>query len=98
MRELLERAAKNAGYKTFYWGDGTLMIMSEPYDATFNPADDDADAFRLMVDCELNATQLNHCAIVIGPAGTVQEFYVDHNNDKLAATRMAILRAAAGEA
>lgn len=92
-KQLLLDAAKAAGYLTESWHDSEAYI--DGMLSRWNPLTSDADAFRLMVDCELNATQLNHCSIVLAVAGAVQEYYSDHNNDKHAATRMAIVRAAA---
>ncbi len=85
-RELLEAAAKAAGYGVT-WDD----IMGEFTD-NWNPLTSDEDAFRLMVDCGMT-----------DPLSKSSErldfllFSVDHNNDKHAATRRAIVRAAAGE-
>lgn len=96
-KQLMERAAKAAGYKLFYWGDGTCMRMAEPYDAAWNPIESDADAFRLMVDCEIltNVEAMYSEAFTDPKKPIVRIYFDDHNNDKHAATRMAITKAAA---
>lgn len=100
-RELLELAAKAAGYEAWDWlgKDGLLNV----YDANgrhdcWNPLTDDGDAFRLAVKLHLN--------IFIGRQGTcvndgempLRNFPIaieHHGDDAYAATRRAIVRAAA---
>ena len=91
-RELLEAAAKAVGYEVTW--DERLAEFTEKtwFSYTWNPLTSDEDAFRLMVDCGMT-----------DPLSKSSErldfllFSVDHNNDKHAATRRAIVRAAAGE-
>ena len=114
-RELLELAAKAAGY-TLVWGDNYIVdgdnidCTDLPYvksdqqdeaDCFWNPLTDDGDALRLVVNLGLNveclagATQVNY----------VVNNYIRHCNvgrnegscdgDPYAATRRAIVRAAA---
>lgn len=77
-RELLERAAKAAGYVAVpnqigdkYWGD-------------WSPLTDDSDALRLAVKCNLLQSALLSSCLSSEPDG-----------DPYAATRRAIVRAAA---
>ncbi len=100
-RELLEAAAKAVGYEVTW--DEKLGDFTEKkwFSYTWNPLTSDEDAFRLMVDCEMEVTiyitnvRVEHPDAT--PRGAVTERYSDHNNDKHAATRRAIVRAAAGE-
>lgn len=96
-RELLELAAKEAGY-TCVWGQpgGVLWWRIDPDTARiWNPLADDGDAFRLAVKCFL--------VIDIGPVSvSVHENngrrdigFEWHGYDPNAATRRAIVRAAA---
>ena len=81
-RELLEAAAKAAGggFVIGYW----------------NPLTDDGDALRLTVKLGLAVSveyQFGSTSVLWGPpTGHVRE---DHGNDPYAATRRAIVRAAA---
>jgi hypothetical protein len=99
-KQLLERVAKAAGYDFEIlhgkaWKDGWICFANEdPWD----PLEDDADAFRLMVDCNINVEFWDHkvgAAILDYFPDENPVFYADHSNDKHAATRMAIVRAAA---
>lgn len=111
-RELLEKAAKAAGYEPRFWGDSDgwwTLIPGEPRGRYWNPIDDDGDAFRLAVklkmlvgkgecDCCIEA----HCEEFDEP---IRVRYSDsfrdcETTDPYAATRLAIVRAAAaiGEA
>jgi len=93
-RELLELAAKAAGmpHSDSQWSE---------YDAEYvpwNPLDDDGDALRLAVKLRINSNfhaASVHCSklsSVSSPNVVIREFY---ENDPLAATRQAIVRAAA---
>lgn len=96
-KELLILAAKAAGYETYSWSD--KIVRTDRRDSIWNPLSDDGDALRLAVDlglyvqiCDLfNATVIEIKRITICEK---------HNTDKHAATRRAIVRAAAaiGEA
>lgn len=70
----------------------------------WNPLTSDADAFRLMVDCYITVHVGRHGARaeaydfkIMEYGSGVNELYEKHNNDKHAATRRAIVRAAAGD-
>ena len=85
-RELLEQAAKSAGINLVYdWG---FMSSTDKGLRFWNPLTDDGDALRLAVKLELDA------------AWYEKQVYVDYiveqyDNDPYAATRRAIVRAAA---
>jgi hypothetical protein len=84
-RELLELAAKAAGngFVIGYW----------------NPLTDDGDALRLAVKLSLDVLQnpvgQTTCCIVMGDDAQECEVLEDYNGDPYAATRRAIVRAAA---
>lgn len=98
-RELLEKAARAAGIKLLGWSDSW---SGEP-DATgfqtddfcrWNPLTDDGDALRLAVKLRL-CLFLEIPRIGIGPMVDGPEVYLDEGDDPYAATRRAIVRAAA---
>ena len=93
-RELLERAAKAAGVQGSWMpGDNFLLAGGGPYWA---PLDDDGAALRLAVRLSLdiftNDGDGGHTSVGGGTDVFVQE---KHGTDPLAATRRAIVRAAA---
>ena len=86
-KELLELAAKAAGYD-FYWMTGAYWLKTDdPFrDALWNPLTDDGDAFAL-------AVKLHLFWVIASPFNEVQ---IDQKHeDLLTATRRAIVRAAA---
>lgn len=98
-KQLLERAAKAAGYTFCADRDDNLVISSLAGWQQWNPINNDADAFRLMVDCGIDVTFNRHCLMAsrydflnMCRSDPVSE---EFNNNKHAATRMAIVRAAA---
>lgn len=100
-RELLELAAKAAGMVLGEWhGSGYWADMRDsPYGEVarhWNPLTDDGDALRLAVKLEMEVT---HGGDVVGVWFELQEsvdWLTEHiGNDRLAATRRAIVRAAA---
>ena len=93
-KQLLERAAKAAGYDVYFWSDKCAR-MDTHGTPNWNPIESDADAFRLMVDCSLMVLVFDLRVIVEDSGPLIKEQYADHNNDKHAATRLAIVRAAA---
>ena len=105
-RELLEAAAKAAGIKIdkseFNGGgkgnDGFDITGSAVLDwhnyKTWNPLTDDGDALRLAVKLKL-CLFLEIPRIGIGPMIDGPEIYLDEGDDPYAATRHAIVRAAA---
>ena len=96
-RELLEMAAKSAGIE--YDADSSkpnpisgvffglwLVIQGEPYQGQrryWNPLTDDGDALRLAVKLSIDVSQAQ------------VDYWDKHSNDPYAATRRAIVRAAA---
>jgi hypothetical protein len=98
-RELLELAAKAAGLEFDPTVQNKLGLIVVAEDAScqsdqklWNPLTDDGDALRLAVKLE----------IVIEPGDSWSDaggwstvYHCDHNNDPYAATRRAIVRAAA---
>ncbi|CAB3643339.1 hypothetical protein LMG26685_02153 [Achromobacter mucicolens] len=90
-RELLELAAKAAGLE-YHWvkvDGGSLMQASEPgsrSEESWNPLTDDGDALRLAVKLCITDLKLAVGALV---------FAEGFQEDKYAATRRAIVRAAA---
>ena len=100
-RELLELATKAIGV---HWQDFTLtLFMGEeelrewPYD--WNPLLNDGDALRLAVklwmSVDINDRRDLTDVIWTGCTESVIELHADHGGDKYAATRRAIVRAAA---
>lgn len=107
-RELLEMAAKAAGYKVHFAlmeqraiasPDAVALALSEPGNTWWNPLDDDGDALRLAVKLRLDVKQWNSLAI----AANSWDKHAEENTSTqcpYAATRRAIVRVAAklGEA
>jgi hypothetical protein len=99
-RELLEMAAKAAGWASWDWlaGDEFLNV----YDADgvhemFNPLTDDGDALRLAVKLRLDICRLHekHEAVCVWLDHAGDFIEEPHGSDPYAATRRAIVRAAA---
>jgi hypothetical protein len=103
-RELLELAAKAAGIKLGGETDSgfSIEIESEPYVATWNPLTDDGDALRLAVKLRLRLNrEINFGDDIVEVFGPEDDSMSCHcstestNGDPYAATRRAIVRAAA---
>jgi hypothetical protein len=105
-RELLEVAAKAAGIDAEWHSDDDADFYAE-HEGMFlkgarspdnnkywNPLTDDADALRLAVKLRL-VLFLEIPRIGIGPRMDGPEVYLDEGEDEYAATRRAIVRAAA---
>jgi hypothetical protein len=98
-RELLEKAAKAAGYvltwKTGYCKGGEFRgaFITEKDDA-WNPIDDDGDAQRLSVRLRMNVFHAGVSAFAMDEDGDF-ECREGHEKDPGAATRRAIVRLAA---
>jgi hypothetical protein len=95
-RELLEMAAKAAGLKIEkkYPATGFVLEGMHPNNR-WNPLDDDADALRLAVKLELDLS-LHGGFSLAGHIYRDQWHSVEgHGTDRYAATRRAIVRAAA---
>ena len=95
-KELLELAAKAAGIKGRSTSFG-FITMEAGYDADplyWKPLTNDGDAFRLAVKLGLLIdTNYNH-GVGVGSA-SFEEVFEDNSVDPYAATRRAIVRAAA---
>jgi hypothetical protein len=97
-RELLELAAKSAGIRINYWvydnDDDSPSVLESG--GIWNPLTDDGDALRLAVKLGLTIQHLtaNEEVVVSSYSGSSEayEFYL---SDPCAATRRAIVRAAA---
>lgn len=94
-RELLELAAKAAGI-TLEWDGNPEEWMPMYYEGktyhSWNPIDDDGDALRLAVKLGMGVCFGSNYVIV---RGSVQMPTVNNADDPYAATRRAIVRAAA---
>lgn len=97
-RELLELAAKAAGVKTVQVGNWVFAEYHDYLVGKWNPLTDDGDALRLAVRLGLTITIDNNLGGET-EAWRYAEHHIDvsqpHNNDPYAATRRAIVRAAA---
>ena len=105
-RELLELAAKATGYDalatTYGWdevGGGILLDANDPPE-TWNPLTDDGDALRLAVKLGIDvviSVERPARSAACPPKQIGAEYYLeeDHGEDPYAATRRAIVRAAA---
>jgi len=93
-RELLERAAKAAGYSIRFTSDGTCFRDGPDWMGQWSPLTDDGDEARLeaalMLDCRWWPDDVT--------VGTHSEMYADHGFDKQKARRYAGVRAAAAMA
>jgi hypothetical protein len=103
-RELLEAAAKACGIDGtygvasddyYYDGnvEGILTILPDGQSYVWNPLTDDGDALRLMVGLRMNV-HLDSNMVDVDPDG-ISWFSEAYGDDPLAATRRAIVRAAA---
>ncbi len=91
-RELLEAAAKAAGIE-FGWIHDTPRIRAEMGWTPWNPLTDDADALRLAVKLKMTVDVTDEAS----GAGAIGLKWCSepYKDDPLAATRRAIVRAAA---
>ena len=99
-RELLELAATAAGFNDAEWAAEKAAICTvqagKGFRPFWNPLNDDGDALRLAVKLKLKVYQAEFVAIVSlrMSQSYISENYED-NGDHYAATRRAIVRAAA---
>jgi hypothetical protein len=90
-RELLEAAAKAAGY----WAAEFNCPANLPH-KNWNPITDSGDAFELAVKLRLTINCSYDEVAICGQEFTQKEAFIERNGeDPLAATRRAIVRAAA---
>lgn len=108
-RELLEAAARAAGIDARLIGDGMRKILGSPTDPVWrsgwNPLTDDGDALRLAVECKADIAhnkgqQCEGVGIFRAPlhphhADMTMYAFEPYGDDRNAATRRAIVRAAA---
>lgn len=107
-RTLLELAAKAAGLGRIIWWEEqqTYQLIDQPNCPRWNPLTDDGDALRLAVKLRLSldhnhsadqqrwvASDRNGCEGCYDPVSCVEDEFEE--NDRDAATRRAIVRAAA---
>lgn len=108
-RELLEWAAKAAGIKIYESTDGTIQnrpvwvfsagggMGTMPYEEQWNPLRDDAQAMRLAVKLKLE-TEFGSNFVNVGTSDmNIGQWHLarESGDDLYAATRRAIVRAAA---
>lgn len=95
-RELLELAAKAAGYQIEDREGGALAIVRDGRWWLWNPLTDDGDALRLAVKLRLAIDIGIYLTSIDGPQEGQKEFVVEHHDGAaLRAVRRAIVRAAA---
>lgn len=102
-RELLEAAAKAAGLEPFNaWGKTFVMGDGSPPKAEWNPLTDDGDALRLAVKLRVDFMTTGHLidgtevvSVIFPVNGDCDSISEPHGSDPYAATRRAIVRAAA---
>jgi hypothetical protein len=96
-RELLELAAKAAGYSfvTFHGDDVTAWIGRDPL--AWNPLTDDGDALRLAVQLQFDLSLGHRGASVKNWGGRIiaEELCHQDSGEELPCARRAIVRAAA---
>jgi hypothetical protein len=102
-RELLELAAKAAGYVSHGYGElcggsPSLYLQEADFTGIWSPLTDDGDALRLAVKLQIHMAKYDNyvSACQLGPAWGGEVVVWDHEEpDPYAATRRAITRAAA---
>jgi len=100
-RELLELAAKAAGIHIIEWPGITYgeakdkALVDGSIDVWWNPLTDDGDALRLAVKLRMNVVITDAGPSVRGDRGPWCDEHCAANDDIFAATRRAIVRAAA---
>lgn len=100
-RELLELAAKAAGYTVCEsFRNGEFRVCGpDRLSFAWGPHTDDGDALRLAVKLDIHIEQNTSfkraCALWYGKRVLREELFEPWGDDKLAATRLAIVRAAA---
>lgn len=93
-RELLEQAANAAAIEIWFDDNGTPWFDGEHI--AWNPLTDDGDALRLAVKLEIDVDHiLGEVATICTNLKNMDFVYEDYRDDPYAATRRAIVRAAA---
>jgi len=91
-RELLELAAKAAGYEYAKHG-GYIVVDGIP--GNWNPLQDDGDALRLAVNLQIDVKHYGYYVVAWFEGGFIGTGKIPYGDDTYAATRRAIVRAAA---
>ncbi len=91
-KELLELAAKTAGYNFEWFGQHFHIAIDDRRFTYWNPLTDDGDALRLAVKLNIPFHSNPVWSEVFGGVGGIVE---QNNGDPYAATRRAIVKAAA---
>jgi hypothetical protein len=108
-RDLLELAALAAGYDTKHQWNKDRLLLEPVVDALFvydkgellstgwNPLEDDGHALRLAIklDISVDADLMDKCTYVTFGFFKERQLIEDHGDDPYAATRRAIVHAAA---
>lgn len=99
-RELLELAALAAGIDPLYWTENGWLCETQDSSPRYlwNPLTNDGDALRLAVKLRLGINITSGCqwtSITYFHHNNMPYVSIDHNDDAYAATRRAIVRAAA---
>lgn len=89
---MLIMAAKAAGIEYKIGSHGAILELYQDGHAEWNPLTDDGDALRLAVKLDIDIEFHDDIIFVVSNIGINEQ---DINNDKYAATRRAIVRAAA---
>jgi hypothetical protein len=92
-KELLELAAKAAGYTISEWSNSYGFCCYDKADEFWNPLTDDGDALRLAVKLDVLVHVFDKYTVATD--GRYADIFEMHHGDKYAATRRAIVRAAA---
>jgi hypothetical protein len=93
-KELLELAAKAAGEELKYDSFGAGDNPDREYNY-WNPLIDDTDALRLAVKLGMAVSVCTNYTVILGVVDDIGFIKEVHNDDPYAATRRAIVRAAA---
>jgi len=98
-RELLELAAKAAGYVSHGYGElcggsPSLYLQEADFTGIWSPLTDDGDALRLAVTLRMNVFHAGIRVFALHEEGDIEEAE-GHELDPYAATRRCITRAAA---
>lgn len=95
-RELLELAARAAGINALNYCEEGMQLIAAGKLQYWNPLTDDGDALRLAVKLDIGIS-LSSFYVDAGEHAhyAIAESFSEHQGDKYAATRCAIVRAAA---
>ena len=99
-KELLELAAKAAGYNFEWFGQHFHIGIDERRFTSWNPLTDDGDALRLAVKLKIRIVEFDDTvvkarAVSWNKGNAVCALWEPEGDDPYAATRRAIVRAAA---